>query len=273
MFPFCRFRSAWPLARLGISVFAFVWHELLEIEPYEQPDEYENLDIHDGVKKVAHDQCSLSALSAFSRQTTSNSTINTKGRINSIKSQIEESTSDYDREKLQERMAKLAGGVAIIKVGAATEIELKEKKARVEDALSATRAAVEEGIVPGGGVTLIRALDAIDDLSLTGDEATGLRILKKALEYPIKLIAENSGHEGAVVLNKVREGKDDWGFDADKEEYSNLLEHGIMDPAKVTRAAVENGASVATMILTTESLVSDIPDKSPAAPAMPPMDY
>ena len=195
-----------------------------------------------------------------------------QSRINSIKSQIEESTSDYDREKLQERMAKLAGGVAIIKVGAATEIELKEKKARVEDALSATRAAVEEGIVPGGGVALVRALDAISNLDLTGDEATGARILQRSLEYPIRLIAENSGYEGSVILNKVREGEGDWGFDADAEEYTNLLQHGIIDPAKVTRAAVENGASVATMILTTESMVSDIPEKA-AAPPMPPMDY
>ena len=195
-----------------------------------------------------------------------------QSRINSIKSQIEESTSDYDREKLQERMAKLAGGVAIIKVGAATEIELKEKKARVEDALSATRAAVEEGIVPGGGVALIRALDAISNLELTGDEATGARILQKSLEYPIRLIAENSGYEGSVILNKVREGEGDWGFDADSEEYTNLMEHGIIDPAKVTRAAVENGASVATMILTTESMVSDVPEKTPTPP-MPPMDY
>jgi chaperonin GroEL len=194
-------------------------------------------------------------------------------RINSIKSQIEESTSDYDREKLQERMAKLSGGVAIIKVGAATEIELKEKKARVEDALSATRAAVEEGIVPGGGVALIRTLDALDSLKLIGDEATGIRIIQKALEYPIRLIAENSGHEGSVILNKTREGTGDWGFDSDAEEYINLLEHGIMDPAKVTRAALENAASVATMMLTTESMVSDIPVTAPAAPAMPPMDY
>jgi chaperonin GroEL len=196
-----------------------------------------------------------------------------QARINSIKSQIEDSTSDYDREKLQERMAKLAGGVAIVKVGAATEIELKEKKARVEDALSATRAAVEEGIVPGGGVALIRALDALQDLKLTGDEATGVRILQKALEYPIRLIAENSGHEGSVILSKVREGTGDWGFDADKEDYTNLLERGIMDPAQVTRAAVENAASVATMVLTTESMVCDIPEKTSAAPPMPQMDY
>jgi chaperonin GroEL len=196
-----------------------------------------------------------------------------QNRINSIKAQIEESTSDYDREKLQERMAKLLGGVAIIKVGAATEVELKEKKARVEDALSATRAAVEEGIVPGGGVALVRALGAIDKLELTGDEATGAGILQKAMQAPIRLIAENSGYEGSVILNRVLEGEGDWGFDADKEVYTNLLANGIMDPAKVTRAAVENSASVATMILTTESLVSDIPEKTPAAPPMPPMDY
>ena len=189
-----------------------------------------------------------------------------QARINSIKGQIEESTSDYDREKLQERMAKLAGGVAIIKVGAATEIELKEKKARVEDALSATRAAVEEGIVPGGGVGLVRSLDALKDLDLVGDERTGVTILQRAMEEPIRLIAENSGHEGSVVLNEVKQGTGDWGFDADKEEYCNLMERGIIDPAKVTRAAVENGASVATMMLTTESMVTDMPQK--AQPAM-----
>jgi chaperonin GroEL len=196
-----------------------------------------------------------------------------QGRINSIKAQLEESTSDYDREKLQERMAKLAGGVAIVKVGAATEIELKEKKARVEDALSATRAAVEEGIVPGGGVALIRALDGLKNLDLTGDELTGLRIIEKALEAPIRLISENSGLEGSVILNKVREGTGDYGFDADKEEWTNLLAQGIIDPAKVTRAAIENAASVATMILTTESMVSEIPAKESMSPQMPPMDY
>ena len=195
-----------------------------------------------------------------------------QGRINSLKGQIEESSSDYDREKLQERMAKLAGGVAIIKVGAATEIELKEKKGRVEDALSATRAAVEEGIVPGGGVALIRGVEALKGVTTVGDEATGIRILEKAMEEPIRLIAENSGHEGSVVLNAVRQGEGDWGFDADVEEYCHLMERGIIDPAKVTRAAVENGASVATMLLTTESLVTDFPEKQ-APPAMPPMDY
>ena len=201
-----------------------------------------------------------------------------QARINSIKGQIEESTSDYDREKLQERMAKLAGGVAIIKVGAATEIELKEKKARVEDALSATRAAVEEGIVPGGGVGLVRSLEALAGLEVEGDERTGLAILEKAMEEPIRLIAENSGHEGSVVLNAVKQGTGDWGFDADKEEYCNLFERGIIDPAKVTRAAVENGASVATMMLTTESMVTDVPapeGQGMGMPpgGMPPMDY
>ena len=196
-----------------------------------------------------------------------------QARINSIKAQLEESTSDYDREKLQERMAKLAGGVAIIKVGAATEVELKEKKSRVEDALSATRAAVEEGIVPGGGVALVRSIEALKNLDVSGDEATGVRILQKAMEEPLRLIAENSGHEGSVVLNKVREGDGDWGFDGDSEDYGNLMEKGIIDPAKVTRAALENSASVATMLLTTESLVTDVPQKEGAAPQMPPMDY
>jgi len=196
-----------------------------------------------------------------------------QARINSIKAQLEESTSDYDREKLQERMAKLAGGVAIIKVGAATEVELKEKKSRVEDALSATRAAVEEGIVPGGGVALVRSIEALKNLEVSGDEATGVRILQKAMEEPLRLIAENSGHEGSVVLNKVREGDGDWGFDGDSEAYGNLMEKGIIDPAKVTRAALENSASVATMLLTTESLVTDVPQKEGAAPQMPPMDY
>ena len=189
-----------------------------------------------------------------------------QARINSLKGQIEESTSDYDREKLQERMAKMAGGVAIIKVGAATEIELKEKKGRVEDALSATRAAVEEGIVPGGGVSLVRAMEALKDVEATGDELTGLRILAKAMEEPLRLIAENSGHEGSVVLNAVRQGEGDWGFDADKEEYCHMMERGIIDPAKVTRAAVENGASVATMLLTTEAMVTDLPEKASPMP-------
>ncbi|MBI4298720.1 MAG: chaperonin GroEL [Chloroflexi bacterium] len=196
-----------------------------------------------------------------------------QGRIKQIKSQVDDTTSEFDREKLQERLAKLAGGVAIIKVGAATEVELKEKKNRVEDALSATRAAVEEGIVPGGGVALIRSLKALDKISTTGDEIVGVNMVKKALEEPIKLIAANSGAEGAVVLDGIKKSQGDWGYDAEAGEFCHLMERGIMDPAKVTRAALENAASVAAMVLTTESLVSDIPEKEKAMPAPPPMDY
>ena len=196
-----------------------------------------------------------------------------QGRIRSLKAQIEESTSEFDREKLQERMAKLAGGVAIIKVGAATEVEMKEKKNRLEDALSATRAAVEEGIVPGGGVILVRAAKVLAGVEkeLKGDEATGVQLLQKALEEPIRLIATNSGYEGAVVLNDIRQHEDDWGFDADREEYGHMLQLGIVDPAKVTRAALDNAASVASMILTTETMITDTPEKTPAMPAAPPM--
>jgi len=196
-----------------------------------------------------------------------------QGRIQQIKQQIDDTTSDYDREKLQERLAKLSGGVAIIKVGAATEVELKEKKLRVEDALSATRAAVEEGIVPGGGLTLIRASAALDSLQLEGDAATGIGILKKALERPLKLIAENTGVAGEVVLAESLKGEGDWGYDAEVGEYGHLLERGIMDPAKVTRAAIENASSVAAMVLTTESLISDIKEDTPPMPPAPPMDY
>ena len=196
-----------------------------------------------------------------------------QGRINQIKSQIEETTSDYDKEKLQERLAKLSGGVAILKVGAATEVELKEKKARVEDALSATRAAVEEGIVPGGGLALIRARSDLDSLDLTGDELTGVNILKKALERPLKLIAENTGVSGEVILADTVKSEHDWGYDAEVGEFTNLMERGIVDPAKVTRSAIENSASVAAMVLTTESLITDIKEDTPAMPAAPPMDY
>ena len=195
------------------------------------------------------------------------------GRINQIRAQIEETTSDFDREKLQERLAKLSGGVAIIKVGAATEVELKEKKNRVEDALSATRAAVEEGIVPGGGLALIRASQALDKLDLGGDEATGVSILKAALVKPLMLISENTGGSGEVILDATLKGEGDFGYDAETGEYGNLLEKGIMDPAKVTRAAIENASSVAAMVLTTESLISDIPAPEAPAPPMPPMDY
>ena len=196
------------------------------------------------------------------------------GRINQIKAQVDETTSDFDREKLQERLAKLSGGVAIIKVGAATEVELKEKKNRVEDALSATRAAVEEGIVPGGGLAVLRASTALEGLSLAGDEDTGASILKTALQRPIKLISENTGVSGEVILADSLKSEGDWGYDAEVGEFCHLLEKGIMDPAKVTRAAIENAASVAAMVLTTESLITDVPDPAPAgAPAMPPMDY
>ena len=193
-------------------------------------------------------------------------------RISQIKARIEETTSDFDREKLQERLAKLSGGVAIIKVGAATEVELKEKKARVEDALSATRAAVEEGIVPGGGTVLVRAADAIGALTLEGDEQTGSQIVRRALEEPIRTIAANSGHSGDVIVSEAKGSEDDWGFDADAGVWGHMLERGIVDPAKVTRAAVENSASVAAMVLTTESVVTDVPEP-PAAPAMPHADH
>jgi chaperonin GroEL len=193
-----------------------------------------------------------------------------EARIKQIRSEIDISTSDYDKEKLQERLAKLAGGVAVIKVGGATETELKEKKHRVEDALSATRAAVEEGILPGGGVALLNALSSLKKLKLDGDEATGLNILKRALEEPLRCIAENSGREGSVVINAIKESKVGIGYDALKDELGvNMVERGIVDPLKVTRSALQNGASIATMILTTESLVTDIPEKE-KMPAMPP---
>ena len=197
-----------------------------------------------------------------------------QARINQIKTQIEETTSEFDREKLQERMAKLSGGVAVIKVGAATEIELKERKARVEDALSATRSAVEEGIVPGGGVALVRAQRALDSVSgLSQDEEVGVNIIRRALEQPLKLIVENAGSEGAVVLNEIKQQADDYGYDAEVGEFGPMLERGIVDPTKVTRFALQNAASVAAMVLTTESMITDIPEPTQAAPAMPPMDY
>ena len=189
-------------------------------------------------------------------------------RVNQIKAQTEETTSDFDREKLQERLAKLSGGVAIIKVGAATEIELKEKTNRVEDALSATRAAVEEGIVPGGGLSLLRAKLDLAKLKLSGEEATGVAVLSKALEEPIKIIAENTGVSGEVVLEASLKTTGNIGYDAEAGEYVDLIDKGIMDPAKVTRAAIENSASVGAMVLTTEALITDIKDD---APAMPPM--
>ncbi len=194
-----------------------------------------------------------------------------RGRMTQIKSQIEETTSEFDREKLQERLAKLAGGVAVIKVGAATEVELKEKKARVEDALSATRAAVEEGIVAGGGVSLIRVGNVLDSLKgADDDETTGVRILSKVLEVPLRQIVANSGGEGSVVVQAIRGSEDvKYGFDAEKMEYGDMVEFGIVDPAKVTRAAVENASSIASMILTTEGMITEIKEKQ-SAPAMPP---
>jgi len=196
-----------------------------------------------------------------------------EGRIKQIRSEIDISTSDYDKEKLQERLAKLAGGVAVIKVGAATEVELKEKKHRVEDALSATRAAVEEGILPGGGVALLSSIAALDKIKDTGDAATGIAILKRALEEPLRCIAVNSGREASVVVNKVKESNPGIGYDALKDEMGvNMVERGIVDPLKVTRSALQNGASIANMILTTESLVTDIPEKE-KMPSMPPGGY
>ncbi|MCF8260676.1 MAG: chaperonin GroEL [Melioribacteraceae bacterium] len=194
-----------------------------------------------------------------------------KKRINEIKAQIEKTTSDYDKEKLQERLAKLSGGVAVLKIGAATEIEMKEKKARVEDALHATRAAVEEGIVPGGGVALVRAMKSLDGLEgENADQTTGIGIVRNSLASPLRQIASNAGLEGAVILNKVLEGKDDYGFNAATEVYENLVKAGVIDPTKVTRTALENAASVSSLLLTTEAVVHEIKEDAPAMPAMPP---
>jgi len=193
-----------------------------------------------------------------------------EGRIKQIRAQIEDTTSDYDREKLQERLAKLVGGVAIIRVGAATEVEMKEKKARVEDALHATRAAVEEGIVPGGGVALIRASAVLEKLEVADEERFGVKIVKRAIEEPLRWIASNAGHEGAVVLDKVKNGKGAFGFNALKEEYEDLLKAGIIDPTKVVRTALLNAASIAGLMLTTEAMVAEKPEpKGSGAPAMP----
>ncbi len=193
-----------------------------------------------------------------------------EGRIKQIRAQIEETTSDYDREKLQERLAKLAGGVAIIKVGEATETAMKEKKARVEDALNATRAAVEEGIVPGGGVALLRASKALDNLKLSGDEATGVDIVRRALEEPLRQIVQNAGIEGSIVLEKVRNSTDTaYGFDAESNTYVDMVKAGIIDPTKVERVALQHAASIASLMLTSEALITDIADGKPGMPAMP----
>jgi len=193
-----------------------------------------------------------------------------EGRVKQIRTQIDDTTSDYDREKLQERLAKLIGGVAVINVGAATESEMKEKKARVEDALNATRAAVEEGIVPGGGIAFIRCISALSKLKLEGDEQLGVNIVKRSLEDPLRQIANNAGMEGSVVVEKVKEGKGAFGLNAETGEYEDLVKAGIIDPTKVTRYALQNAASVAALMLTTEAMVAEVPKEEPAAPAMPP---
>ena len=193
-----------------------------------------------------------------------------KGRVESIRQQIEEATSDYDKEKLQERVAKLSGGVAVIKVGAATEIEMKEKKARVEDALHATRAAVEEGVVPGGGVALIRALKAIEKLvGANEDQTTGIKILARSIEEPLRQIVANAGEDAAVVLNRVREGKGTFGYNAASGEYGDMIELGILDPTKVTRLALQNAASVAGLLLTTEVMIAESPKEDEHAHGAP----
>lgn len=194
-----------------------------------------------------------------------------KKRVNEIKGQIEKTTSDYDKEKLQERLAKLSGGVAVLKIGAATEVEMKEKKARVEDALHATRAAVEEGIVPGGGVALIRVSSSLDKLKGDNDDQRiGIDIIRKAIESPLRQIVENAGVEASVVINEIKKNKDDYGFNALTEEYQNLIKAGVIDPTKVTRVALENAASVASMLLTTEAVICEKPEKEKPAPMMPP---
>jgi len=191
-----------------------------------------------------------------------------EGRVKQIRAQVEETTSDYDREKLQERLAKLVGGVAVIKVGAATETEMKEKKARVEDAMHATKAAVEEGIVPGGGVALLRSLKALEGLKADGDQQVGINIVKRAVEEPLRWIAQNAGQEGSIVVQKVKEGEDDFGFNALTDKYENLVAAGVIDPAKVVRSALQNASSIASLLLTTEALVADIPEEK-KEPAMP----
>jgi len=199
-----------------------------------------------------------------------------KARIGQIKLQIEDTTSDFDREKLQERLAKLSGGVAVLKVGAATEVELKEKKHRIEDALSAARAGVEEGMVAGGGSVLVHAVPALDKVEALGDEAVGVGILRRALEEPLRQIAINAGQEGSVVVDAVRKMQPGNGYDAQKGEYTDMFLAGIIDPAKVTRSALENAASVAALLLTTETVITDLPEKEKAQmPGMPPggMDY
>ena len=195
-----------------------------------------------------------------------------EARVKQIRVQIDDTSSDYDREKLQERLAKLVGGVAVIRVGAATEVEMKEKKARVEDAMHATRAAVEEGIVPGGGVAYIRALKGLEETELPGEAQLGVKLVKRAIEEPVRQIANNAGFEGAVVVRKVMEGKGSFGFNAETGEYEDLIKAGILDPTKVTRFALQNAASVAGLLMTTEAMVADKPEKKKTTPAMSPED-
>jgi chaperonin GroEL len=230
----------------------------------------ENIKLDDlgRAKKVVADKDNTTIVEGAGKQSA------IEGRIKQIRAQIEETTSDYDREKLQERLAKLAGGVAVIKVGAATETAMKEKKARVEDSLNATRAAVEEGIVPGGGVALLRAAKALDTLKLEGDEKVGAQIVRRALEEPIRQIIENAGLEGSVVVEKVKaESSPSRGFDAETMRYVDMLEAGIIDPTKVERIALENAASVASLLLTTEALVTEIPEEKKETPPVPHGDY
>src|SRR3989441_4957333 len=224
----------------------------------------ENVKLEDlgHAKKVTIDKDNTTIIEGAGKHT------DMKGRVKQIRAQVENTTSDYDKEKLQERLAKLVGGVAVIKVGAATETELKEKKARVEDAMHATRAAVEEGIVPGGGTALLRCLAAIEKLKLHDDEAVGVGIVKRALEEPSRQIALNAGHEGAVVIGKIRDSKDEnFGFNAETGEYGDMVKMGVIDPAKVTRLALQNAASIAGLMLTTEALIADIKEETKAAAA------
>jgi len=226
----------------------------------------ENVKIEDcgRAKRVTVDKENTTIVEGAGKQT------DISGRINLIKKQIEDTTSDYDKEKLQERLAKLAGGVAVINVGAATETEMKEKKARVEDALHATRAAVEEGIVPGGGVALIRCIPAVEKMELTGDELIGANIVRRSMEEPLRQIVNNAGLEGSVIVEHVKKEKKSVGFNVATEKYEDLYEAGVVDPTKVTRTALQNAASVASLLLTTEALVTEIPEKKKSAPAGPP---
>ncbi|MFC1658416.1 chaperonin GroEL [Candidatus Omnitrophota bacterium] len=226
----------------------------------------ENVDVEDlgRAKRIKVDKENTTVIEGAGKTATIN------GRIAQIKKQIETSDSDYDKEKLQERLAKLAGGVAVINVGAATETEMKEKKARVEDALHATRAAVEEGIVPGGGVALLRTVNSLQKFSLEGDENIGVDIIKRSLEEPIRQLVDNAGLEGAVVLQKVKSEKTNTGYDVNSDNYVDMVEVGIIDPTKVTRTALQNAASIAGLLLTTEALITDLPEKEKAMPPMPP---